>query len=102
MVLSDSTYLKTLHLLSDQDIADRLLKLKGIGPWSVEMFLIFGLGRLNILPIGDLGLRTAIHRIYETEDLPNPEEIFVLAQKWEPYRTVATWYLWRSLEFYKK
>ena len=74
--------------------------MKGIGVWTVQMFLIFSLGRLNVLPVGDLGIRNAIQRIYGFETLPQKNEIENLAERnqWHPYCSVASWYLWRSLE----
>jgi DNA-3-methyladenine glycosylase II len=84
--------------LSDQEVIDRLTQVKGIGVWTVHMFLIFALRRHDVLPTGDLGIRTAIRRAYALEDLPTPAEMETIAGKWRPYCSVASWYLWRSLE----
>jgi len=88
----------TWHRKSDEDITEDLISIKGIGKWSAEMFLIFHLMRPDIFPVGDLGLRKAIEKHYNKgEKLPLPE-IRAIAEAWKPYRTVATWYLWRSLD----
>lgn len=84
--------------LPDQDVIDRLTQVRGIGVWTVHMFLIFALRRLDVLPTGDLGIRNAIRKAYELPDLPRPSEMESLAERWRPYCTVASWYLWRSLE----
>ncbi|NDF24418.1 MAG: DNA-3-methyladenine glycosylase 2 family protein [Thaumarchaeota archaeon] len=89
-----------LHLmknLTDEEIIAELTEVKGIGRWTAEMFLIFSLGRQDVLPVGDLGLKKGIQRLYSMEELPEKEKMEKIAQKWRPYRSVATWYLWRSL-----
>lgn len=82
--------------LSDEEVVVQLTQVKGIGRWTAEMFLIFSLGRLDVLPVGDLGLRKGIKNLYSLEELPEKEQIERIAEKWRPYRSVATWYLWRS------
>jgi DNA-3-methyladenine glycosylase II len=84
--------------LDDETVIEVLTQVKGIGVWTAHMFLIFALRRLDVLPTGDLGIRTAIRKAYEFPELPKPLEIEALARRWRPYRTVASWYLWRSLE----
>jgi DNA-3-methyladenine glycosylase II len=84
--------------LTDQEVIERLTQVKGIGVWTVHMFLIFALRRPDVLPTGDLGIRNAIRKAYELPELPHPSEIEELAERWRPYCTVASWYLWRSLE----
>jgi DNA-3-methyladenine glycosylase II len=84
--------------LPDAVVIERLTQVKGIGVWTVHMFLIFALRRLDVLPTGDLGVRNAIRRAYNLEDLPSPAEMEQLAVSWRPYCSVASWYLWRSLE----
>ena len=84
--------------LSDQEVIARLTQVKGIGVWTVHMFLIFALRRVDVLPTGDLGVRNAIRKAYGLEELPTPSEIEEMAARWRPYCTVASWYLWRSLE----
>jgi DNA-3-methyladenine glycosylase II len=87
----------TLHKLSDEEVIAQLIQVKGIGRWTAEMFLIFCLGRLDILPVTDLGIRKAMQKTYSLSELPKPAEMLAIAQPWKPYRTVATWYLWKSL-----
>jgi DNA-3-methyladenine glycosylase II len=89
--------LSTLHKLPDEEIIAQLIQVKGIGRWTAEMFLIFCLGRLDILPVTDLGIRKAMQKTYSLSELPKPAEMLAIAQPWKPYRTVATWYLWKSL-----
>jgi DNA-3-methyladenine glycosylase II len=84
--------------LSDQQVLEQLTRVKGIGPWTVHMFLIFALRRHDVLPTGDLGIRNAIRKAYGLAELPLPVEIEAMAERWRPYCTVASWYLWRSLE----
>jgi len=79
-------------------VIERLTKVKGIGVWTVHMFLIFALRRHDVLPVGDLGIRNAIRRAYHLQELPTPAEMEQIAARWRPYCTVASWYLWRSLE----
>jgi hypothetical protein len=87
----------TLHALSDEEVIAQLIQVKGIGRWTAEMFLIFCLGRSDVLPVTDLGIRKAIQKIYSLSELPKPTEMLSISQPWKPYRTVATWYLWKSL-----
>jgi DNA-3-methyladenine glycosylase II len=84
--------------LEDERIIEQLTEVKGIGVWTVHMFLIFALRRPNVLPTGDLGIRSAIRKAYGLPDLPKPKDIEQLARSWHPYCSVACWYLWRSLE----
>ncbi len=84
--------------MSDKEVMDQLTSIKGIGPWTAQMFLIFHLHRRDIFPIADLGLINAIQRHYGSEKTLTKEQIKELSQNWKPYRTVATWYLWRSLD----
>ncbi len=84
--------------LPDHAVIERLTQVKGIGSWTVHMFLIFALRRPDVLPTGDLGIRNAIRKAYGLAELPLPAEVETMALKWRPYRTVASWYLWRSLE----
>jgi DNA-3-methyladenine glycosylase II len=84
--------------LPDEEVIARLTKVKGIGVWTVHMFLMFALRRTNVLPIGDLGIRNAVRKAYALEEMPTPKDVEALAAKWHPYCTIASWYLWRSLE----
>ena len=84
--------------LNDEEAIDLLCKIKGIGRWTAEMFLIFHLARPNILPLGDIGLIKAIELNYNNGEEMTKEELETYGQKWSPWCTVATWYLWRSLD----
>lgn len=96
-LIDDGTLdLKALKRAKDEEVAGQLLPVKGIGRWSVEMFLIFGLGRLNVLPVGDLGVRAAFRDHYGLDELATPAQLKEKGLAWHPYCTVATWYLWRS------
>lgn len=90
--------LRELERLDDEAVIERLLPVKGIGRWTAQMFLMFCLGRLDVLPVDDLGLRAGVQRAYQMEKLPEREAIEELARKWHPYCSVATWYFWRSLD----
>lgn len=81
----------------DDTLRERLTAIKGIGPWTVDMLLIFGLGRPDVLPVGDLGLKMAVRNQYGFKELPTAAEMIERAESWQPYRSIATWYLWRSL-----
>jgi DNA-3-methyladenine glycosylase II len=85
--------------LTDEEVIARLVPVRGIGRWTAEMFLIFSLGRLDVLPVADYGLRAGIRRAYALEELPDKAQLLELAEPWRPYRSVATWYFWRSLGF---
>jgi DNA-3-methyladenine glycosylase II len=81
----------------DDTIREQLVEIKGIGPWTVDMYLIFGLGRPDVLAVGDYGLRAALKTQFKLKDLPKADEAVRLTEPWRPYRSIATWYLWRSL-----
>lgn len=85
-----------LHRLDDQEVIDNLTMVKGIGRWSAQMFLIFSLGRLDVLAEDDLGLQNAVQSIYECDNRPNKKELLKIAEPWAPYRSVASWYLWEE------
>jgi DNA-3-methyladenine glycosylase II len=84
--------------LSDEEVVAMLTQVKGIGVWTAQMFLMFALERPDVLPTGDLGIRMAIRNEYKMDELPNAKEIEGRAVGWHPYCTVASWYLWRSLD----
>ncbi|MEY3282155.1 MAG: hypothetical protein RIR86_168 [Acidobacteriota bacterium] len=92
--------LSQLPRLSDDEVIAALTEVKGIGVWTAQMFLIFSLARLDVFPVGDLGVRKAIQQQFELPALPGPAEMEELAatRRWAPWRSVASWYLWRSLE----
>jgi 3-methyladenine DNA glycosylase/8-oxoguanine DNA glycosylase len=82
--------------LSDEEVTARLLPVHCIGRWTTEMFLIFALGRLDVLPVDDLGLRAGVRDVYGLTELPDRKSLQKLGERWRPYRSVATWYFWRS------
>ncbi len=82
----------------DDEITDTLLVVKGIGQWSVDMFLMFGLNRPDILPVGDLGVRKGVQTYFNLRELPAPDAMTQLAEPWRPFRSVASWYMWRVAE----
>jgi DNA-3-methyladenine glycosylase II len=84
--------------LSDEELSERLVSVRGIGTWSVEMFLIFGLGRPDVLPIHDLGVKKGWSVTYGKKHMPKPKELLSFGERWRPYRTVASWYMWRAFE----
>ena len=96
---SGAVDLRKLKRQSDDEVIEALISIKGIGVWTAHMFLMFALGRLNVLPVGDFGIRKAIGQLYGFEKLPGPADIEAIARKnrWHPYCSVASWYLWRTL-----
>ena len=84
--------------LEDAELIERLVKVRGIGRWSAEMFLMFRLGRPDVLPLDDYSLRKAYAKAFRKRALPSPEALAKAGEKWRPYRTVASWYLWRALD----
>ena len=84
--------------MNDDEVSNELCKIKGIGPWTADMFLIFRLGRTNILPLGDIGLVNAINLHYNNKDKLSKEELMKFKKKWSPWCSIATWYMWRSLD----
>lgn len=87
-----------VHELDDEAVVEALTQVKGIGDWTAHMFLVFHLGRLDVLPTGDYGLRKAVQREYRLRVLPEAPKLERIARPWRPYRTLATWYLWQSTE----
>ncbi|WP_428267189.1 DNA-3-methyladenine glycosylase family protein [Haliangium sp.] len=95
----DGTVIPRRFVHMDEDgLRAMLTQVKGIGPWSVDMFLIFGLMRPDVLPVGDLGVRKGVQAYFGTEALPDAEEMTALSEGWRPYRSVASWYMWRVVE----
>jgi DNA-3-methyladenine glycosylase II len=99
--LSGKVDFDKLPSMSDQEVIVALTDIKGVGVWTAHMFLIFALRRPNVLPVGDLGVRTAIQRLYGKRKPPTPVQMEKIAASWHPYCSYAAWYLWRSLEFPK-
>lgn len=93
--------IERLHEMPDDEVLATLVSVRGIGRWTAQMVLMFRLGRPDVLPELDLGVQKAVQRLYGLRTLPTPEKLLKLGAKWAPYRTVASWYLWRSLELPK-
>jgi len=87
-----------LSELSDEDVIQHLTQVKGVGVWTAHMFLMFSLRRPNVLPTGDYGVQVAVKKHYKKRKLPKPKDMEKIARAWEPYRSVACWYMWRSLD----
>lgn len=96
----DKTLPKTqvFKTLSDHEVIDHLVKVKGVGPWTANIALMFWLARPDVFPVNDLGLKKGAQLLLELADLPSEEQLGSLAKSWQPYRTYASWYLWRALE----
>jgi 3-methyladenine DNA glycosylase/8-oxoguanine DNA glycosylase len=88
--------LEDAQKLSDDELVERLTSVRGIGAWTVEMFLIFRLGRPDVLPIHDLGVKKGWSITYGKKHMPKPKELLAFGERWRPYRTVASWYMWRA------
>ena len=89
---------RRLPHLSDEEVVEAVTRIRGVGEWTAHMLLMFSLGRPDVLPVGDYGVRKAAARLYGLPDLPRPAELVALAEPWRPYRSVASWYLWRSFD----
>ena len=94
--------MKSLAKMSDEDVILQLTQVKGIGRWTAEMFLIFSLGRQDVFPADDLGLRKGVQRAFSLSEIPKPKEVEKIGERWKPYRTIVTWYLWKSLQKFNK
>ena len=99
-VLDGTVKFDHLDSLTNQEVVDELIQIKGVGVWTIHMFLMFCMGRLDILPVGDLGIRNGIQKLYNLPTRPNDIEIEEIARlnKWSPYETIASWYIWHSLD----
>jgi DNA-3-methyladenine glycosylase II len=84
-----------LHELTDDEIVERLITIKGVGRWTVEMLLMFRFGRMDVLPVDDMGVQEGFKRIFDLEKRPKKKEMEALAESWRPYRSVGSWYMWR-------
>ncbi|MFO1488067.1 MAG: DNA-3-methyladenine glycosylase [Verrucomicrobiota bacterium] len=94
--------LRQVARMSDAELIERLTVVRGVGPWTVEMFLMFTLGRQDVLPVTDFGVRKGFSVVYGLADLPTPKELLAHGERWRPHRTTAAWYLWRALELPKQ
>jgi DNA-3-methyladenine glycosylase II len=90
--------LAVIRRMSEEEILERLTQVRGIGEWSVHMFLMFQLGRPDVLPIHDYGIRKGFQHVYGLEDEPKPMAVLEHGERWRPYRSIASWYLWRAVE----
>jgi DNA-3-methyladenine glycosylase II len=90
--------LDDVETLQDEEVIERLTSVKGFGRWTAEMFLMFRLHRPDVLPVGDLGIVTAVQRLYRLRQRPKPARLAKIGEAWRPYRSVACWYLWQSLQ----
>jgi len=97
-VIEKTIELDRLHLLDDEEIVRQLTQVKGIGPWTAEMFLIFSMGRMDVFSVGDGGLQRAVKWLYNLEEIPSKDELLQISSQWKPYRTIAALYLWRALD----
>ena len=97
-IASGVVNLDALDVLPDEDVIEALVKVKGIGRWSAEMFLIFRLHRPDVLPVDDLGIVVAVQRAYGLRKRPRADRLRKIGEAWRPFRSVASWYLWRSLD----
>jgi DNA-3-methyladenine glycosylase II len=84
--------------MSDDDIITRLTQIRGVGRWTVEMLLIFNLGRADVLPVDDFGIRSGFAKAFRKRKLPKPEQLRKYGERWKPYRSIASWYLWRAVD----
>lgn len=90
--------LARLRRLNDEEIIERLTQVRGVGVWTVEMLLIFRLGRPDVLPVGDLGVRKGFMHTYRKSAMPTPRELLAHGDRWRPFRSVASWYMWRAVD----
>ncbi len=99
-VIEGTVKFNHLDSLSNDEVIAELTQIKGVGVWTVHMFLIFCMGRLDVLPTGDLGIKNGIYSLYNLKEKPSPEEMKKIAKKnrWHPYESVASWYVWHSLD----
>lgn len=99
-ILDGSVTFDKLNMLSNGEVIAEFMHVKGVGEWTMHMFLMFCMGRSDVLPVGDLGIKNGIRALYEFTDLPTPASVAELAQKnhWSPYESIASWYVWQSLE----
>ena len=82
--------------MTDDEVIAKLVEVRGIGRWTAEMYLIFALGRLDVLPVDDFGFRAGVKDSFGLAEMPNRKALFELGENWRPYRSIATWYFWRS------
>ena len=91
-----------LAKLDDEEIIERLTSIRGVGRWTVEMLLIFKLGRPDVLPVDDFGVRAGFQAAYRKRQMPKPKILLAHGERWRPFRSVAAWYMWRAIELHRK
>ena len=96
--LDDTVSARKLPGMEDEEVIAAVTRIRGVGVWTAHMLLMFSLGRPDVLPVGDYGVRKAARELYELDSLPKPRELEAIAEPWQPYRSVASWYLWRTTE----
>jgi len=101
-VVDGDVRLGELRGLSDEHVTTELIKLRGVGPWTAQMYLMFSLGRADVFPTGDLGIVNAVTALYKFNDRATETEMLVIAESWRPYRSVASWYLWQALDIVRQ
>lgn len=97
-IITNPNYFNSFEILSNEDVIIELTKIKGVGTWTAQMFLMFSLDRLNILPTGDIGIQNAVKKYYQLNSKPTIEQLKQIASCWEPYRTIGCWYMWQALD----
>ena len=97
MIVDKKLDFKIFKKMSNEDVISELIKIRGIGKWTAEMYLIFALGRMDVFPLCDLGLINGIKKLYDLEN-PSADEILEITNSWIPYRTIGTWYIWRGVK----
>jgi DNA-3-methyladenine glycosylase II len=97
-VVENQNYFLKLESNSDEDVITELTTIKGVGVWTAQMFLIFTLGRLNVLPLGDVAIQNSVQKFYKLASKPNDAELEKIAENWQPYRTIGCLYLWNALD----
>ncbi len=100
-IVNSEVRLSELKSLSDEEVTDKLIKLRGVGPWTAQMYLMFSLGRSDVFPTGDLGIVNAVTALYKFNDHATETEMLEIAKSWRPYRTIASWYLWQALDLFR-
>lgn len=101
-VLANRKFLPGIPAAADEDLREQLVSINGIGPWTVDMFLMFAIGRPDVFATGDYGIRVGMQKLFNLPDLPKPAEMERLAEPWRPHRSVACWYVWRHLDWEKE
>ena len=101
-VVDGEVRLAEFKRLTDEEVTAELIKLRGVGPWTSQMYLMFCLGRPDVFPTGDLGIVNAITSLYPFDDSASEAEMLEIAKSWRPYRTIASWYLWQSLDLFRE